>query len=294
MPGSTLDLPAFCCTNCGFWQRYFDVPPDCPVCTDYRHPLPADGWSFWTADEVDRRVEVTWCEVLPDLWMFTATPGIGIGSCGFLVVREEGNIVFEGCGWYSDAALDQVESLGGVRWLAYSHAHVQGALWRLAERFRPEVVCHTEQLPTAQALPVAWPFDDRADLGDGAALLHTGGHTPGHSVLYLADRRMLFCGDALKYKLDAAPVGRPLAVSTHKAYDAHIPLTHDDMRRYRDLFAGLDVEMVVTPWEVVPEGGLPLALAMLDAQAARRPSADWFAADTHTFVPDDHFDPAHV
>jgi rubrerythrin len=28
------------CENCGFWQRYFTTPPDCPVCTDVRNDLP--------------------------------------------------------------------------------------------------------------------------------------------------------------------------------------------------------------------------------------------------------------
>ena len=41
-----LRLPAFVCTNCGFWQRYFEHPASCPMCLDARHVVPREGWRF--------------------------------------------------------------------------------------------------------------------------------------------------------------------------------------------------------------------------------------------------------
>ena len=262
-------MPPYCCANCGFWQRYFEVPPSCPVCLDYRHPLPPDGWRFLTSEEVDGRVETTWEEVRPGLVQFANRPAIGIGPCGYLVVREGGNVAFEGATWYSEAALAEIERLGGVRYLSASHPHVYGGLWRLVERFDPEVVIHQDDLPFAQAFKVSWPFAGEAELAPDVRLLHTGGHTPGHTVLYLPGRRTLFCGDALKFKLATYPVGQATHVSTHKAYDAHIPLSHADVRAYRAVMAPLDFEATVTPWEVVPEGGKAAALRPLRSPARR-------------------------
>ena len=270
-----MPLRPYCCTNCGFWQRYFSVPPACPVCTDYRHPLPPEGWDFLTQKEAEAQVETVWEEVLPGIFQFSNAPSIGIGPCGYLVLQNGGNVAFEGASVYSEAALDKIRRLGGIHYLSASHAHVYGGLWQLAERFEPEVVIHQDALPMAQAFKVSWPFADEAELAPDVRLIHTGGHTPGHTVLYLPEQRLLFCGDALKFKLDTQPVGRATHISTHKAYDAHIPLSHADVRAYRDVIAPLDIDVVVTPWEVVPEGGKAAALDLFEAQLAGRPFADW-------------------
>ena len=274
-------LTPYCCTHCGFWQRRFALPLTCPVCEDYRHPLPHEGYRFLTPEEVDAAYETVWREVLPDVVQFstrhreTGEP-LGIGPRGLLLLRPAGNIAFEGSGWYSDAALDHVASLGGVRYLAASHGHVFGAVWRLDKRFSPEAVFHAEQLPLAQALRVRYTFDDRWDLAPGVELIHTGGHTPGHCVLHWAERGILFCGDAIKFTLDADPVGRPLTVSTHKAFDAHIPLTRGDLLRLRAHLQDLEFDAVVTPWEVVVPGagGKAAAMAAIERQLADRPTAD--------------------
>ena len=273
MGRSDAGLTPYVCTNCGFWQRHFAVPPACPVCTDYRHPLPPDGWRFLAADDVESSHVTAWREVLDGVWMIESEPAVGIGPAGWLVETEHGAVHWEGAGWTSDAALDWMADRGGVRFLGFSHAHVLGSAWRVAERFRPEVVVQSEQLPWAQALPVSWPFGARAALADGLDLVHTGGHTPGHSVLHWARRRLVFCGDAFKFKLDAE--GRATHVSTHKAYDAHVPLSPDDARAYRATFGALGADGLVTPWEAVPEGGVAAAMHLLEVQLAGRPTADW-------------------
>ena len=276
MSRSDAALPRWACANCGFWQPYFERPPSCPVCLDYRHPLPPAGWRFFSEAEAAGQFETSWREVLPDVWAFETAPALGIGPLGWLVRTGHGNVHWEGAGWTSDAALDKMEALGGVRFLSGSHAHVYGSWWRAAERFGPEVVVQSESLPFAQALSVSWPFGESASLAPGLTLHHTGGHTPGHSVLLWAERRLLFCGDAFKFRLGEA--GRATHVSTHKAYDAHVPLSHDDVRLYRDLFAALDFDGVVTPWEAVPAGGKAAVLHLLDRLLdGRRPSADWHA-----------------
>ena len=289
MARSDTGLAPWVCTHCGFWQRWFAAPPSCPVCTDYRHPLPPGGWEFLDTPAVAASCTTDWREVLDGVWMIESAPAVGIGPAGWLIETEAGNVHWEGAGWTSDAALDWMASRGGVRWLAFSHSHVLGSAWRVAERFRPEVVVQSEQLPWAQALPVSWPYGASARLADdiggtndaptgtasgaGLRLVHTGGHTPGHSVLHWPERRLVFCGDAFKFKLDAD--GRATHVSTHRAYDAHIPLSHDDVRSYRDTFSALDFDGVVSPWEAVPTGGKAAVLGLLDALLAGRTHADW-------------------
>ena len=269
----------YCCTNCGFWQRRFATPAACPVCEDYRHPLPPEGYAFREASDMASQA-VTRDEPLPGVHRFATSPQVGIGSCGYLIEHGGGevggNVHFDGCGWYDDDALDFMASRGGVAFLAASHPHVYGALWRVAERFGPEAVFQAEALPFCQAFGVSFPFDERWFLAEDLELIRTAGHTPDHTVLMDHANRRLYCGDALKFTFphDGQTVGTPDTISTHKAFDAHIPLTHGDCRRYLDIFRTLDFDRVVTPWEVVTSGGKRMAIELLQKQLAGKPFAD--------------------
>ena len=125
-----MPLSWFACANCGFWQRHF-APPDCPVCTDVRNDLPEDGWRFLPEADVAATHDGAAREVAPGLWAFTTTPALGLGGTGWLIVRDGGNIAFEAAPYYSDAMLDQIKALGGIAFLAASHAHGYGALFQL-------------------------------------------------------------------------------------------------------------------------------------------------------------------
>jgi thiazole/oxazole-forming peptide maturase SagD family component len=287
-------MPHYVCENCGFWQRYFAPgPPDCPVCCDYRHPLPPAGWQFSTPAEVGARLTTQWAEVLPGIWQFWNEPTVGIGPRGYLILdAEHGNVAFEGAGYYDAAALEFIGTLGGIRYLSASHCHVFGALWQLVEAFGPEVVMQQDELPFCQAFRVSWPYEDRAELHPGAVLYHTGRHTPGHAVLHLPARQLLCCGDALKFKLDG--LGHPTHISTHRAYDAHIPLSHGDARHYQRVLLPLDFDGVLTPWEPVASGGKAAAAQLFAAQLAGRPFADFLPLSSPTMSPQSLPDPVPV
>ena len=258
-------LPAYGCTNCGFWQRYFDTPPSCPVCLDPRHVLPANGWEFLSPEEVGRRCRYD--EVEPGIWRYTTEPALGISSSGYVLVRDGGNVAFEAAPFYDGEALDHIESLGGISYLSASHPHTYGALWQLAERFGPEVLLHKDDLVWAKAFGVTWPFDDRVELDDGLTLIHTGGHFAGHSVLYHGDRGILFAGDAVK--LELADERTANGISTHKAFVRRIPLTPDEVRKYREVFGALEFDQTFTPFEQCRNVGRETILDLLDAQLPR-------------------------
>ncbi len=260
-------LPACVCTNCGFWQRYFETPPSCPVCLDPRHVLPAGGWEFLSPKKVERRCR--WKEIEPGIWRYTTEPPLGISSSGYLIVRPEGNVAFECAPFYDGDALDHIESLGGVAYLSASHPHTYGALWQLVERFDPEVLLHRDDLFWAKAFGVTWTFDAEAELGGGLALIRTGGHFAGHAVLYHRERGILFSGDAVK--LELADERTADGISTHKAFVRRIPLSPGEVRRYREVFAALDFDQTFTPFEQCRNVGRAEILRLLDAQLSGRP-----------------------
>ena len=258
-------LPAYVCTNCGFWQRYFEEPPSCPVCLDPRHVLPAGGWEFLTSESVERRCR--WTEVEPGIWRYTTEPPIGISSSGYVIVRPEGNVAFEAAPFYDEAALDHISSLGGISYLSASHPHTYGALWQLAERFEPEVLLQKDALHWAKAFGPTWTFDEAVDLDDEISLIRTGGHFSGHTVMHHRGRGILFAGDAVK--LELADERTADGISTHKAFVRRIPLTTGEVRRYREIFAALEFYQTFTPFEQCRNVGRDTILMLLDAQLPR-------------------------
>lgn len=269
-----MSLAPYVCTNCGFWQRSFATPTGCRICEDHRHVLPDDGWEFLTPAEADARVACRWDEPEPGVWRYATEPGIGIAPSGYLIETPAGNVAFEGAGWLSDAALAHMASRGPLVALSASHPHSYGALWRVEERFAPEVALHRDDLDWALTVTVTRPFDDRLDLAPGLRLHHTGGHFAGHAVLHDSARGILLCGDALKFLL-AADGRTATHVSCHKAFVRQVPLTHAELRRYREVFAALAFRQTWTPFEQAANAGRDEALRLLDAQLAGRPSTDW-------------------
>lgn len=257
-----MPLSPYACTNCGTWQRYFAVPPDCPVCSDVRNDLPEDGWAFVTPDDLAQRLDFHWREAIPGIWEFWSTPRFGLDSHGWLITHPDGNVAFEAAPTYSADQLAKIDELGGIRFLAASHPHGYGALYQLQDRFAPELLIQKDDLRWTKAFRVTLPYDEGIELRPGLTLLHTGGHYEGHAILYDAERRAVFAGDALKIDFDGQ--GAASGISCHKAYHKQIPLSRGEAMRYREVFAKLDFTSVFTPFEYATGIDTAAALRLLD------------------------------
>ena len=267
-------MSPYVCTNCGFWQRSFTVPAGCPVCLDFRHTPAEDGFEFWSAAEAARKIATVWREDENGVLIFRSEPALGIGPRGYLLALPGGNLLFESPAWYSEAALAEISARGGVRWLAASHPHAYGGLWQAQERFRPEVVAiQREDLPWTNAFQANHPYDERLELAPGVELHHTGGHFDGHAILYLRDRRTLFAGDLVKFHLADHPRG----ISTHKGFNRRIPMSHAEIRRYRQVVEPLDFDETYTTFEHAPQG-VGTRAAVLSLFQAQLHGAPFFGA----------------
>jgi len=267
------ELPAYVCTNCGFWQKRFERPASCPLCEDFRHVLPERGFEFLDLAEASARTHCVWDEVEDGVWRYSLEEPVGISPSGYVITHPDGNVAFEAPALYDGAALDHIESLGGVAFASASHPHTYGALWRLAERFGCEVAVARGDLGWARAFGVTLPFDERLELPGGLSLVRTGGHFDGHAVLHDPQSRRLYIGDAVKLELAPSdPAGRTAdGISTHKAFVRRIPLTPSEALRYREIFSDLDFGETFTPFEQCKNVGRSEVLGLLDAQLEGRP-----------------------
>ncbi len=204
------------------------------------------------------------------MWEFWSQPRFGLDSHGWLLTHPDGNVAFEAAPHYDESQLAQIERLGGIAVLAASHPHGYGALYQLQDVFAPELLIQKEDLQWTKAMRVTWPYDDTFEIRPGLTLHHTAGHYDGHAILHDAERRAVFAGDALK--IDFFPDGRPRAISCHKAYHKQIPLSRDELIRYREVFAKLDFSSVFTPFEHAAGIGTREAVALLDGMIEGRPT----------------------
>lgn len=187
----------------------------------------------------------------------------------FAPAREaQGNLFFESCGIYSEAALEFISERGGVRWLSFSHPHAYGGAWQLQERFDPVVAVQVEDLGWTQTLNVNYPFDEKLEIAPGATLIHTAGHFAGHSVLFLEDSKTLFAGDMLKSHFEDEKF---VGVSTHKAFNRRVPMSYGEIRRYQSVVEELDFERVYTAFERAPDGCRETVLRLFAAQLEGAP-----------------------
>ncbi|MGF1582899.1 MAG: MBL fold metallo-hydrolase [Gemmataceae bacterium] len=266
-----MPLVQYACSNCGHWQPWFahQHPLFCPVCTDVRNALPEDGWDFVPVDEVGKRLTTSWQEIMPGLVGFSCSPKFGLGATGWLLLRKDGNVAFEGAPYYSRDAIEEIRRLGGIRVLASSHPHGYGALWQLQEAFDPILTVHRDDLRYTKAFRVTWPADDIHELAPGLTMYHTGGHYEGHSILYDQERKAVFCGDALKIDYDKH--GDPRAISCHKGFHYEIPLSHSELQKYRNVFSDLPFERAFTPFEHAEGVTRRHALALYDLLLSGQP-----------------------
>ena len=260
-------LTHYACTHCGSWILWFDSrePVYCANCMDVRNALPQEDFTYVHIDEARRpgAYATHWRETIPGLWEYWTTPQLGLGSHGWLIIREEGNVAYEAAPFYTEEARAHIASLGGIAVLGASHPHGYGALWQLQEMFAPELIIHRDDLEHTKAFRVNRPIDDYHRLDDRLELRRLGGHYEGQTALY--DRRLgiLFLGDALK--IDFAPgTETPRALSCHKGYHYAIPLTDGELRHYREVFRRYDFAHVCTPFEFGRGIGSAEATALVD------------------------------
>lgn len=267
-----MPLSYYSCSNCGFWQRYFAAPPACPVCSDVRNDLPADGWNFVPAEEFTMReergeIKCVWREIDDGIWIFSNDKPIGIGSSGYLIERETGNIAFESPGWWTQAAIEKLDQLGGVKFMSASHPHGFGAIHQLEDNFPGATIAfQREAVQFTKALAINLVFDDVLAIDEATTLYHVGAHYEGQTVLHYEPAKILFCGDALKFEFDDA--GATVGLSCHKAFHKQIPLSKKEIENYLNVIGNLDFRQACSPFEHAPDVTTEMARELYENQLA--------------------------
>lgn len=242
-------MPMFICTTCGVQYPESEGPPKrCVVCTDPRQYVGWEGQQWTTLSKLayeGYRTEVR--EEEPGLYGIGVEPSIGIGQRSLLVTGNGGNVLWDVPGFVDEAALRQVEELGGLVAVSASHPHFYGAIAEWSDAFDVPIV-----LPEADLRWLVRPsrrverYAGRIDLTSEVSLVQTGGHFPGSAVLHWTGAQdgegVLASGDSITVAQDRD------WVSFMWSYPNLIPLDSTELARIESAVGNLSFERIYGGW----------------------------------------------
>lgn len=235
--------PFSLCVTCGV-EHTHPLPDVCAICADDRQYLPADGVQRWTTlDELQQDHAMTTEETEPGLIGLITSPPVGIGHRPFLVQTPAGNLLWDPPAYIDDDAVEQVRSLGGVRWIVASHPHMYGvqlawsaafddALVYINSRDQDWLVRHGDAIQF---------WDGTLELTDNLQIIRVGGHFPGSAIALWTGHD----GEGVVLGSDTIlPVAAKHRVTFLRSYPNRLPLSGTTIKRIADQMSELNFDRI--------------------------------------------------
>ena len=268
-------MTPFICVTCGTQHAPSVAPPPaCAICDDERQYVGAAGQRWTTLAELRRSHANTWRMREPGLLGIGTTPAFAIGQRALLLVRPQGNILWDCISLLDDATVALVRGLGGIGAIAISHPHFYSAMVEWAHAFECPVWLHeADRAHVMRPDPALhfWAGPTHA-LADGITLVNAPGHFDGGTMLHWRDgadgRGALLTGDIIQLVPDRA------RVSFMRSYPNLIPLPARTVTAIEAAVAPFAFDRLYGPFsEHGMQGGAKAAIAV-SAERYRR----WIAA----------------
>ncbi len=251
-------MTPYICVTCGTQHAPSDSPPDtCPICQDERQYVGAGGQRWTTLTAMRRTHMNAWRLHEPNLLGIGTTPAFAIAQRALLILRPEGNILWDCITLLDDATIALVKSLGGISAIAISHPHFYSAMVEWAHAFACPVwlhdADHAHVLRPDPALHF-WSGPTHA-LADGLTLINAPGHYDGGAMLHWREGAdgmgALLTGDIIQLLPDTAQV------SFMRSYPNLIPLPARTVTAIEQAIAPFAFDRLYGAWweRVMPHGG---------------------------------------
>ena len=242
-------MTPFICPTCGTQNVPSAAPPAaCPICLDERQYVGAGGQRWTSMAELRRSHMNAWRLHEPGLLGVGTVPAFAIGQRALLILRPEGNILWD-CVTLLDPATEAlVRGLGGIGAIAISHPHYYSAMVDWAHVFDCPVWLHEADRAHVMRPDPALRFWDGAtrELADGITLINAPGHYDGGTMLHWRDgaegRGALLTGDIIQLLPDRT------RVSFMRSYPNLIPLPARMVRAIEAAVAPFDFDRLYGAW----------------------------------------------
>jgi len=264
-------MTPFICVACGTQHAASEVvPAACPICQDERQYVGAGGQRWTTMVALHDTHMNAWRMHEAGLLGIGTVPAFAIGQRALLILRPEGNILWDCVTLLDEATLALVRALGGISAIAISHPHYYSSMVEWAQAFGCLVWLHEADRGHVQRSDPALRFWQGAThaLADGITLINAPGHFDGGTMLHWRDgaagRGALLTGDIIQLLPDAT------RVSFMRSYPNLIPLPARTVTAIEAAVSPFAFDRLYGAWweRVMPEGGK--AAIALSAERYRR------------------------
>ena len=226
------------CSTCGTYFPSASTRKFCAICDEERQYIPETGQSWTKPADLHASHNITINQLKKNLYELEISPVFAIGQRAFLVLSENGNILWDCIPLLDKATINFIKSKGGLKAIAFSHPHYYSNMNDWAEVFDCPIYIHENDEPyIIQKGPhlKLWQ-GEKFSLWDGIKILLIGGHFEGSSILhvpFLSNEGSILCGDTLFL----SPNKKHFSVM--RSYPNKIPLPLSEIRRIKELMVSI-------------------------------------------------------
>lgn len=223
------------CTACGTQYPEDHTENKCIICEDERQAVPQSGQSWTTHEKLLEKHSVKIKKINDKLYEFLVNPTFSIGQRAFLIISENGNVLWDCIPLLDEGAIEFIKSKGGLEAIAFSHPHYYSNMRMWAEAFNCKIYIHEkdQEWVVSKGSYIEYWNGDYIELWDQLKLHHIGGHFEGSSVIeipWMSENGILLIGDTMYL----SPSMKHFA--TMRSYPNRIPLPLNEIRRIEKRF----------------------------------------------------------
>jgi hypothetical protein len=236
------------CAVCGTQYSLNQVPEICKICNDERQYVPLSGQTWTNFDELSKNHNVIINKLNDGLYELKIAPSFAIGQRALLVLTPEGNILWDCIPLLNEPTIAFINSLGGLKAIAFSHPHYYSNMNKWAEVFNCLIYIHqSDESWIVNRGPHInlWGGAEKT-LWEGIRIINVGGHFPGSCILlvpFLSPVGTVLCGDTF----NLAPNMKFLSVMF--SYPNKIPLPVSEIKRIASLMNTLHFDNLHGFWD---------------------------------------------
>ncbi|MDQ6705995.1 MAG: MBL fold metallo-hydrolase, partial [Acidobacteriota bacterium] len=201
------------------------APDNCAICEDERQYIGLDGQQWTTLEQLRSSHKTKIQEEEPGLISFCIEPKFGIGQRAFLVRTPSGNVLWDCISLMDDAAVERIQSMGGLAAIAMSHPHYYTCMVELSRLFGDTpIYVHRDDAKWVMRPDrrICFWNTETQQLPGGLKIVRCGGHFEGACVLNwpagASGKGALLTGDTIQVVPDRR------WVSFMYSYPNYIPL----------------------------------------------------------------------
>jgi hypothetical protein len=243
-------MPFYICQTCGTQFPESETPPDhCTICEEERQYVGVLGQSWTTLEQLEKTHRNSYRKKEHSLMAIGTEPSFGIGQRALLIMRPEGNLLWDCISLLDNATVDFIESMGGLSAIAISHPHYYTTMVEWSKVFGDIPVYLHEadrQWVMRSNDNIHFWSGETKELGDDITLIRCGGHFDGGTVLHWADgddgKGALLTGDIIQVVPDRKHV------SFMYSYPNLIPLPEHKVQHIVDTVEPFKYDRIYGAW----------------------------------------------